>query len=174
MKNFVIKVYKFSLRGMGRYGLLLSVLCLASVTLNWTNTVSAWPLLAIGLVALALSVMMALKKFTPNWVYEPDTWWKAGVIFIGSGPLVLLFGMTSLGAVVPLGLENEVGKTLSVAMTLPAWLLGTVMGWGALFYWIIPDKGQPKPPVQSDIPPAPQEQVDLRSLRHARMTRPSS
>jgi len=174
MKNFCFRAYKSCLRSLGHYGILLSLISAAGLYVGWTQGFHIGPLVVMTLIALGLSLIMCISKWTPNWLADPNSMWAAFVIFVGSGPLILLFGLVAMGVTVSWGLEASVGKLLSIIIALPAFALGQVVGWSALFYGILPDKSRPGPPDQASVlPPSaqPTTSVDLRALRQSRMSR---
>ncbi|WP_160116467.1 hypothetical protein [Ruegeria sp. AU67] len=116
---------------------------------------------------------MAISKLTPNWLADPAGTIKAFAIFVGSAPVTLLFGIVSITVVMPMELDTSLGKSLSILIALPALALGTVLGWTALFYGILPDKSQPSPSPQPSAAPQspPTTSAELRSLRQSRMSR---
>ncbi len=174
MKNFCFRTYKSCLRSLGHCGILLSLVAVGSLYMGWSKGYQNEPMFVLVLIAFSISLPMCVSRLTPNWLADPSSLLKGLVILVGSGPLALLFGLVAICIVAPLGLDADAGKMLSMVIAFPAWALGLVMGWAALFYGILPDKGQSKPTSQSGDASTlihPTTNAELRSLRQSRMTR---
>jgi hypothetical protein len=115
---------------------------------------------------------MSMPRLTPNWLANPNGMVKGLLIFIGSGPLALLYGIVAVSVVAPFGLPVPVGKMLTLIIAFPALAYWTVMSFAGLFYAILPDNGQNNPEDGSNASPPPLQPAtssDLRNLRRSRM-----
>ncbi len=152
MKKFCFRAYRACLRSMGLYGLLMCFMAAWTLTFGWSQGMSIGPMALATLTTLAFSVAMTNSKLTPNWLADPDGIVKALIVFVGSGPLMLVFGVAAIAVIGPLGFETQLGKSLSILVAFPALVLGTVMGWAALFYGILPNIDQSVTPMRPSFP----------------------
>lgn len=174
MRNFCFRAYRACLRSLGHCGILLSLVAFGSLYMGWSQGYQNASMFILVLIAFWVSLPMSVSRLMPNWLADPSNLLKALIIFVGSGPLALLFGMVAICIVAPLGLDADAGKMLSMVLAFPAWSLGLVVAWAALFYGILPDKGQSNPGSQSGDASTlihPTTNAELRSLRQSRMSR---
>lgn len=116
---------------------------------------------------------MGIGRLTPSWLEDPNSLLKGGGIFVASTLVMLLYILVGMMAVIPWEIEEPLSRSLAMLACLPTLLFANIFGWAALIYGIVGRPSSPPPQIETGwkMPEKSDEEVDLRSLRHSRMTR---
>ncbi|MBO9444768.1 hypothetical protein [Ruegeria sp. R14_0] len=173
MKNISFRAFKFGLRAQGKYAILVSALLLAGLINGLPEGHSiGYPVVCLILAAFC-GIVMGIPRFTPSWLSDPKGILRGGCVFILSSVVLILYIVVGMLSVVVWEIPEPLSRSLAMLACLPTVLFTNIFGWSALIYGILPDPDQPGPRARSAAPPAtePAADVDLRNLRHSRMSR---
>lgn len=145
MRRFFYGTYRYALRILGQYGLFLSALAVISLYLGWSRGLYVGPLAVLAIVTLATSLVMTIPRLTPGWIERPDSALKGGMVFLLSALVVMLFVVFGMSTIIPLQIQEPLSRTIAFSMSGVSALFGTIMGWSALFYGILPDRQDSDP-----------------------------
>ncbi|WP_170399633.1 hypothetical protein [Ruegeria arenilitoris] len=173
MKKFIYSVYKFGLRAQGRYGLLMSAMLIWALVARFPEAHSHVHMTVLSVLGLVVGAIMAIGRFTPAWLEDPNNVLKGGGVFVASGLVTILYILVGMMAVIPWQIEEPLSRSLAMLACVPTLVFANILGWSALIYGAVGGKSSPPPTIETGwkMPETSKEEVDLRSLRHSRMTR---